>query len=315
VTSLSKRLELLERQIVNGGYRSESEPELNQTPSTSTSAIAPDSSEHDILTSSSLSPGNHVSDNGKDSWVYQMASDTQRQFQTQATPASTPTPQIDTDMSALNDALEDLGKLKSRADLTRGKASLEIQSDEARQCLEVFFETMNTLVLPNLFASAVDLDLLRSLPNIIGSPYVVLDPGVHVMYYAGLHEGLTQIRGPGHAMTQAAYLKALEHVPAWLEGSTETDMDVYTAALISWTAITNLDYQLAWRFHLKACYTLKSKGIDVLDVSPASTFEDEEKKDAPRYIFWHILSMDCLFRLFWGKPTTVSALTCRITDK
>ena len=136
MTSLSKRLELLERQIVNGGYRSESEPELNQTPSTSTSAIAPDSSEHDILTSSSLSPGNHVSDNGKDSWVYQMASDTQRQFQTQATPASTPTPQIDTDMSALNDALEDLGKLKSRADLIRGKASLEIQSDEARQCLE-----------------------------------------------------------------------------------------------------------------------------------------------------------------------------------
>ena len=149
---------------------------------------------------------------------------------------------------------------------------------------------MNTLVLPNIFAMAVDLDLLRSLPNIIGSPYVTLDPGVYVMYYAGLHYGLTQIRGPGHAMTQAAYLKALEHVPAWFEGSTETDMDVYTAALGSWTAITNLDCQLAWRFHLKACYTLKSKGIDVLDVSPANTFDEEEKKDAPRYIFWHSTS-------------------------
>lgn len=136
MTSLSKRLELLERQIVNGGYRSECGPEPHQSPSASMSASAPGSTEQDSLTSPSLSPGNHVSDNGKDSWVYQMASNTQRQFQTQATPASTPRPQIDNDMSALSDALEDLGKLKPRADLIRGKASLEIQPDEAKQCLE-----------------------------------------------------------------------------------------------------------------------------------------------------------------------------------
>ena len=136
MTSLSQRLELLERQIVNGGYRSESEPDIHQTPATSVSAITSDSAEHDPLTGSSLSPGDQVSDNGRDSWVYQMASNTQRQFQTQATPASTPTPQIDTDLSALSDALEDLGRLKSRTDLVRGKASLEIQSDEARRCME-----------------------------------------------------------------------------------------------------------------------------------------------------------------------------------
>lgn len=151
----------------------------------------------------------------------------------------------------------------------------------------VFFESMDTLVIPDLFARAIDLDLLRSLPNIIGSPYVTLDPGLYVMYYAALHYGLNQIRGPGHAMTKAAYLKALEHTPAWLEGSTETDMDGYTAALTAWTAINNLDYQLSWKFHLKACYNLKSKGIDVLDVSPASTFEEEEKRDAKRFLFWH----------------------------
>ena len=67
VTSLSQRLELLERQIVNGGYRSESEPEIHQTPATSVSAITSDSAEHDPLTGSSLSPGDQVSDNGRDS--------------------------------------------------------------------------------------------------------------------------------------------------------------------------------------------------------------------------------------------------------
>lgn len=146
---------------------------------------------------------------------------------------------------------------------------------------------MDTLVIPGIFASAMDLDLLRSLPDIISSPYVRLDPGIHVIYYAALHYGLHQTRDPGHAMTQAAYLKLLEHVPAWLESATETDMDGYTAALSAWIAVNNLDYQLSWKFHLKACYNLKSKGIDVMDVTPAHTFEEEAKREPTRYLYWH----------------------------
>lgn len=216
-----------------------------------------------------------------------MANDTKKQFQSQATPSNTPTPQIDTDMSALNDALEDLGKLKLRAERTRGRVSLEISPEEAGRCLEAFFSMMDALVIPDAFSGALDLVLLRSLPNIIGSPYVTLDPGVHVMYFAALHYGLNQLRGPGHTMTQAAYLKALEHVPAWLESSTETDMDGYTAAMTAWIAINNLDYQLSWKFHIKACLFLRSKGIDRLDVTPARTFEEEEKRDRWRYLYWH----------------------------
>lgn len=126
------------------------------------------------------------------------------------------------------------------------------------------------------------------------------------MYYSAIHYGLCHIRGPGHAQTQAAYLKALEHVPAWLDTPTETDMDGYTAAMAAWVAINNLDYQLSWKFHCKACHWVKSRGIDKMDVTPAMTLEEERKRESIRYLYYHILSTDCLFRLFYNKPTIVS---------
>lgn len=265
----------------------------------------PDSVEQGPVVSSNPTAGLQASDRGEESWIYRMATDTKRQFQSQTTPISTPTPQIDTDMSALNEALEDLGKLRLRADLTQGKVSLTITPEEAKQCLEAFFEMMDTLVVPGVFATTLDVNLLRSLPYIIGSPLVNIDPGVHVMYFAAIHYGLTQTRGTGHILAHTAYLKALEHVPAWLEAPTETDMDGYTAAISAWVAVNNLDYQLSWRFHLKACHYLKSKGIDNLDGSPAKTLEEEEKRESTRYLFWQVLATDCLYRLFWGKPTVV----------
>ncbi|KAJ4341837.1 hypothetical protein N0V87_001501 [Didymella glomerata] len=181
-------------------------------------------------------------------------------------------------MSALNDALEDLAKLRLRSDLTHPKVSLTIEPEEARQCIEAFIEMMNTLVVPDIFAIALDVELLRSLPNIISSPYINVDAG-------------------------AAYLKALEHVPAWLDTPTETDMDGYTAAMAAWVAINNLDYQLSWKFHCKACHWVKSRGVDKMDVSPAMTVEEEQRRESIRYLYYHILSTDCLFRLFYNKPT------------
>lgn len=218
-------------------------------------------------------------------------------------------------MSALNDALEDLAKLRLRNDWTRPNVSLNITPEEARQCIEAFIEMMNTLVVPDIFAIALDIELLRSLPSIIGSPYINVDAGVHVMYYCAIYYGLCHIRGPGHACTQAAYLKALEHVPAWLDTPTETDMDGYTASMAAWVAINNLDYQLSWKFHCKACHWVKSRGFDKMDVCPAKSLEEEQKRETIRYLYYHILSTDCLFRLFYNKPTIVSETSfIRTTD-
>jgi hypothetical protein len=107
-------------------------------------------------------------------------------------------------------------------------------------------------------------------------------------------------------------MKVLESVPAWLESSNDTTMDVHTAALSAWTAMTSHDYQLAWKFHCKACQHVKSSGMDQLDVVPAKSFEEESKKDVDRFTYWYILSIDTFFRLFYGKPTVLRYVPNRV---
>jgi hypothetical protein len=75
--------------------------------------------------------------------------------------------------------------------------------------------------------------------------------------------------------------------------------------LTAWTAISNHDYKLSWKFHVKSWQYVKARGIDLLDVTPAKTFEEENGRDYHRYLYWHIMSTDTLFRMFWGKPNVV----------
>lgn len=210
-------------------------------------------------------------------------------------------------MMLLNEALEDLGNLRVRTDLFN--VDFRLSPEESKECMEAFFHLMSNIVVPDVFTVSLDVDLLRAMPKIINSPYINIDPGLHVMYYNALYYGLQQIRGPGDPLVQAAYKKVLECVPAWLEASTDTEMDGHTAALTAWTSINNHDFQLSWKFHCKSCHYIKSRGIDQLDVIPGKTFEEESSKDPIRYLYWHVLATDTLFRLFYGKPTVVSSIS------
>ncbi|KAL5351697.1 hypothetical protein ACLOAV_003557 [Pseudogymnoascus australis] len=233
-----------------------------------------------------------------------MASDVRRNLQSQETPIGTPTPRIDDAMLSLNEALDDLGRLRIRTH--SHEVEFDLPPEEVKASIDAFVQLMGNMVVPETFATTFDADLLRVLPNIIKSSYVKVDPGVYVMYYNALYYGLHQIRGPGDAAAQSMYLKVLEAVPAWLNASADTDMDGHTAALTAWTAIVNNDYELSWKFHCKACHYIKAREIDIIDVIPAKTFEEEDKRDTQRFLYWHILSIDALYRLIYGRPTVVS---------
>lgn len=56
---------------------------------------------------------------------------------------------------------------------------------------------------------------------------------------------------------------------------------------------------------LKACQFLKMKGIDRLDVLHARSHEEEEKRQNLRFLYWHVLQTDLLFRIFYGKPSAL----------
>ncbi|EAT85836.2 hypothetical protein SNOG_07185 [Parastagonospora nodorum SN15] len=219
---------------------------------------------------------------------------------------------IDDAMLSLNDALNELGKLRIRTDAC--KVDLNLSVEEAKACVEVFIDLLDQMIVPDIFTSSIDLELLRVLPDIINSPYINIEPGMYVMYYNALYFGLNQIRGLGDAQAQGMYLKILEAVPAWLESNIVTEMDGHTAALTAWTATSNHDYQLSWKFHCKSCHYVKTRKIDQVDLVPAKTFEEEDKKEGARYLYWHVLSTDMLFRLFYGKPTVVTEILNEIDD-
>ena len=207
-------------------------------------------------------------------------------------------------MLSLNEALDDLAKLRIRTEVIN--VDFKLSPAEARACIDGFASVMRAMVVPDWFApNMIDLELLRAITDIIDSPYVNIDPGVRVMYFNALYYGLEESEGPGGDLAAKAYMKVLESVPAWLESTTEASSDGPTAALTSWTAIIMHDYDLSWKFHCKSYQHIKSQGIDQIDATPAKNFSEESQRDILRYFYWHVMSVDVLFRLFYGKPTVV----------
>ena len=95
-----------------------------------------------------------------------------------------------------------------------------------------FHEMMASIVIPGLFVVNPNIGILDHLPDLMNSPYVTIDPGLHVAYYNALFYGLQKVHGPGNHLSKAAYYKLLEVVPAWLNGPTnETDLDGHCALL------------------------------------------------------------------------------------
>jgi hypothetical protein len=82
-----------------------------------------------------------------------MASDVRRNFENQNTPISMPTPRIDDAMSSLNDALDDLGKLRIRTNAC--KVDLSLSPGEARAAIEAFMHIVSNMIVPDLLAVPV----------------------------------------------------------------------------------------------------------------------------------------------------------------
>ncbi|KAJ4355099.1 hypothetical protein N0V95_003222 [Ascochyta clinopodiicola] len=83
-------------------------------------------------------------------------------------------------MVSLNDALNELSKLRIRTNAS--KVDLNLTSEEAKACIKSFTEMMGSMVVPHNFATSIDLDLLEVLPDIINSPYVNIEPGILTSY-------------------------------------------------------------------------------------------------------------------------------------
>lgn len=69
--------------------------------------------------------------------------------------------------------------------------------------------------------------------------------------------------------------------------------------------------ELSWKIFGQACTIARALGYFSVDESPnEQTFNSTEgntevEKNRKRFEFWHLLRMDCLFRLSFGKPACI----------
>ncbi|KAF2792218.1 hypothetical protein K505DRAFT_376215 [Melanomma pulvis-pyrius CBS 109.77] len=301
VGDLNRRLEYIEKHLGGPETESPSIPRSIEEPTQHDSIPA------DVLAASSTPDSLPAVENGPDSWVYRLASDATRNFEKVKTPAGTPAyTAVDNVMSKLNQALEALGRLRIRSDDDAlYKHALHLSPDDARTYVKAFVDMIELLLVPNCYQYCPGFEVLQLMPDIVDSPYVNIDPCIRVLYYQALYYGLLKLHGPGNDLAQAAYYKALEAVPVWLATATGTELDVCTATLITWTTINNFDYQLSWKFHLKACQFLHKKNAHKLDVHPSATHAEEEAREGLRYIYWFVMQTDLMFRLFFSKPAAL----------
>lgn len=228
-------------------------------------------------------------------------------IQNHGTPADTPDSMtVDDAISGLNEALDDLGNIRVRSEeRVRRAPELHISGEEAKACIKIMKEMIASMIIPDIFVSSINLDIMEHLPDLVNSPYVRVDPAIKVAYWNAIFYGLHKLHGPGNRKSKIAYLKLLDTVPEWLGGATGTDLDGHCATLTAWTAINNFDYQLSWKFHCRACHFLKLKGVDRLDLTPIRSHEEEDRRQSLRYLYWLVLQTDVLFRLFYGKPAAI----------
>ncbi|KAH7114295.1 hypothetical protein B0J11DRAFT_540609 [Dendryphion nanum] len=249
---------------------------------------------------------------GHDSWIFRLASDAKRNFEranmnthSNPTPENTPaTATVDTAMSALEEALHDLGKLRIRSDQAlKEKDKLKIDPEKAKECITAFINLLDNILIPGLAGEFIDKEILYLMPSITDSPFIKIDPGMKVVYYNALYFSSHRVDGTGHKQAQAAYYLCLESVPAWLDSATGSLMDCQIAALTCWSAINNFDYQLSWSFHLKSCQTATSLLLPLLSSPPSPS--QESHHNTLRVLYWHLIQTDLLFRLFYGKPPAI----------
>lgn len=301
VRELSRRIQFLEQQLAGN-----SSSPLSREQSVETVVAEPQP-----IPSRGAPKGG---ESGQESWIYRLASDTRQKFEkvntqsgaTTRFPNTPDSPNVDDAISALKEALDDLGKLKTRSEerVPRDQ-ELMITTEEAKACVKGFREMMGTIVIPDLFVSDPNTEILEALPDLMGSPYITIDPALRVAYFNALYFGLNHSRGPGNPSARVAYYKFLEAVPAWLSADSSSELDGHCAALTTFTALHNFDYQLAYKFHARACHFLRVKGVDRLDAIPIRSNEEEDRRQSLRYLYWLCLQTDLLFRLLLDKPPMI----------
>ncbi|KAL2842390.1 hypothetical protein BJY01DRAFT_216484 [Aspergillus pseudoustus] len=213
-----------------------------------------------------------------------------------------------------------------------------IPLETAVSWVHAFYDSQSTLglILP------IGKDFMLTIPTILGSPYVQVDIRVVILYYGALHEGmrLDHVLSASDKNKYSLYFyrKALQYMEEWQRQDQVNELSLHVAFWMTYQARFQLDFDLSYHLHIRACQISRDLGLLDLDTdatvpprpppdssrtsaSPSAPTEtprpadtmDTVYRDVHRIFFWHILiADDHLFRHHLYRPGSIDMGTWKV---
>ncbi|KAL2802517.1 hypothetical protein BJX63DRAFT_440844 [Aspergillus granulosus] len=159
------------------------------------------------------------------------------------------------------------------------------------------------------FRVPLDKSFLLSIPDLLEIPHVQLDCTSRIIYYNVLLHGIllgSNDYSTKSEISQHFYRTCVVIAGDWLRDVKSTPADLSAACFLISMTLEGGDVDLSWRILGEACRIARALGYFCIDSNETleSDLPDEEL-NRRRFEFWHLLRIDCLFRLSFGKPAAI----------
>ncbi|KAF9891493.1 hypothetical protein FE257_003960 [Aspergillus nanangensis] len=201
-------------------------------------------------------------------------------------------------------------------------SSLQISKEKARQWMDLYHDTYHF----EGFRQPLERGFLTSIPDLLEIPHVTVSPAAQIIYYSVILQGIMldaeyADKGP---VVQCLYQKSMGVAEVWLDQVQNTPTDLYAAFFMISKSLEGCNTEMSWRTFRQACIIAQALGYFSVDspatnpthhppgpsLAPAGKSVEEDssevEKNRKRFEFWHLLRLDCLFRLHFGRPAVIT---------
>ncbi|KAL2829075.1 hypothetical protein BJY01DRAFT_261390 [Aspergillus pseudoustus] len=191
-----------------------------------------------------------------------------------------------------------------------------IPKDVAREGIEKYFDYYQFPA----FRVPLEKKFLLSIPDLLEIPHVQLDCTSRIIYYNVLLHGVllgSRVFPKKSEVSQHIYRTCLALVDDFLGEVKNTYADLSAACFMVSMTLEGSDIELSWRLLSAACGIAKALGYFDVDSDPEVQVSSSSaascnptpldiEHNRNRFEFWHLLRIDCLFRISFGKPALIT---------
>ncbi|OJJ07594.1 hypothetical protein ASPVEDRAFT_371158 [Aspergillus versicolor CBS 583.65] len=213
--------------------------------------------------------------------------------------------------TAVEAAIEDPGSFTDYTALEVAPDPPMVPRDVARKWIKKYHDCHQV----NGPRTHLDKDFLMALPDLLETRHVQIDYTAQIIYYNVLLHGsmLDHDFPTKRDIVNRVSESCIKIGASWLELAGSTAADLSAACIMVSLALEEAEFELAWKALGHASSVARTLGYFWVDgkeppqEDESSIRRPEVERNQQRFEFWHLLRMDCMFRLSFGKPTLIPA--------